>query len=592
MVELENEKSIRELLEEYEKTPEDIEYVEGWPKGFSMEFNLNIPIVLHHAYDYYPKAKIIARTYEDKIVEKTYADFFDNSIRLANAIKEIATGPHGFIGLLSDNIVEGAEAKAGIWLAGYTPEFMNIAFGPEILAHGARIFKEEVIIVSKLSISKLEAVADRLPAKHYIAIPDLPQEGTKLKQVYSYKELIKNYPSTLEEWPNPPEWSASFTTWSTGTTGLPKPCVHNHKDAWCQIIGHAMRGDLGIGPGDSLLHVIPLHHAGHWLIDLTGMLYGNTQVFPGPTPTPEWIVKLIEIGKVTFTAGVPRVWEEILNYVEAEERKGRKINISSLKRLHLAGMAPSIELQKRLEERGIQPIHGWGMSEGPDWGAWQATPKPYIDYTVEELRVLRRKQGLPTPGMCRARVVDEQGREVPKDGATVGELQEKGVYVVSKYYKRPDKTKESFTEDGWFRTGDLATVDPEGYIEIVDRTQDIIKSKSGLISSIRIENEAVAHPKIVAAACTFVPHPEEKERPILLVIPYLGEKVTEEEILKFLAPRFPNWYLPDKIIVVDKFPLTSVGKIDKATIRKMYKDYKLPEKPLRLREGIKRLSLE
>lgn len=578
----------------YEELEEELTTIErGYLEGYSMKWNLNAIKPIKHGVTYYPKSEFIARTYDNEIVRETYAEWFDHVVRISNALKDLGIPKHSFIQIYSDNILEANEAKVGVWFADCIPEFMNPAFELKYAAHGANLFKDQVVFVGKGRLRQVEAIADNLKTvKHFIVMPEIPKEGTTLKPAYSYKDLVEKSSPKLGEWPDPPEWSLGMINWTTGTTGIPKPCLHCHRDLWIQIVCKCFRSDMGIGLGDSILHVIGVYHGGHWLFDLAGMLYGNTQVLVGAAPDPEWMAKLIEMGKVTVSAGVPQVWERFLNYVDIEEKKGHKIDISSLKRVNLAGMAPSLELQRRLEERGVEPIHGWGMSEGPCWGTVMARPKPYHHLSAEEVRMLRKKQGIPTPAVLELKAIDEQGRDVPWDGQTVGELMEKGPIIISKYYKRPDENKVFFTEDGWFRTGDLCVIDPEGYVEIVDRSKDLIKSGGEWLSSIRIENEAAAHPKVAMAACTSAPHPDWTERPILLVVPVPGEEITEEEMLKFLAPKFKNWYLPDKVFVVDSIPATSVGKTDKAAIRRLYKDFKLPEEPLRKREDIRQLCLE
>lgn len=583
---------IEEKLKEYESLPEELSYLEGgWVEGYSMPENLNAIRCIKHGITYFPKSEFMARTYDNEIITETYAEWFSHVVSMGNALKELGIPRQSFIQVLSDNILEANEAKVAIWFAECIPEYANPAVDLQFIAHGANLFKDKAVFVSTGRLRQMEAIADQLKTvKCFIIMPEIPKGGTKLKPAYSYKDLVKNSSPKLERWPDPPDRSVAFVNWTTGTTGILKPCLHTHRDVFLHIMAESHRGSIGIGPGDSLLHVIGVFHGGHWSKDLTGIMWGCRQVLVGAAPDPEWMAKLIEMGKVTYSAGVPQVWERFLNYIEDEEKKGHKIDISSLNRINLAGMAPSLALQKRLEDRGIQPIHGWGMSEGPYFGAMQAVPKPYIHLSPDERRELRKKQGIPPAGLIEMKVVDENGKEVPWDNKSVGELHERGPVIIRRYYKRPDENKMFFTEDGWFKTGDLAVVDNEGYIEIMDRGKDLIKSGGEWISSIRIENEAGAYPKVAACACTSVPHPDWTERPILLVVPRSGEKITEEEIIKFLAPKFPIWQLPDKVFIVDEIPRTSVGKINKAAIREQYKDYKLPEKPVRTREDVKKLS--
>ena len=584
--------TIDEKLKEYEGLPEELSLIEGeWPEGYSMKVNLNAIRPIKYGMTYFPKSEFMARTYDNEIITETYAEWFDHVVRIGNALKELGIPRHSFIQVLSDNILEANEAKVAIWFADCIPEYANPAFDLKFIAHGTNLFKDQAVFVGVGRLQQVEAIADQLKTvKHFIIMPEIPKGGTKLKSAYSYKDLLKKSSPKIERWPDPPDNSLASVNWTTGTTGIPKPCLHNHRDVFLHIMGQSFRSNIGIGLGDSILHVIGVYHAGHWSKDLTGMMWGCRQVLVGAAPDAEWMAKLVEMGRVTYSAGVPQVWERFLNYVDDEEKRGHKIDISSLKRINLAGTAPSLALQKRLEERGIEPLHGWGMSEGPCWGAVMPLQKPYIYLSPDERRKLRKKQGIPLPGLIEMKVIDELGRDVPRDGESVGEICERGPMIISRYYKRPEETEKFFTKDGWFNTGDLGVVDHEGYVEIVDRSKDLIKSGGEWISSIRIENEAAAHPKVAQCACASIPHPDWTERPILLVVPKSGEEITEEEILKFLAPKFPNWYLPDKVFIVDDVPKTSVGKINKSAIRDQYKDYRLPEEPIRKKEDIKKLS--
>lgn len=580
-------------LKDYEALEEELPSIEGHPQGFSMRYGLNPISHIRHGVTYYPKAEFIARTYDNRVIRQTYAEWFERCVRISNALKDLGVEEHSFVQVYGDNTMEANEAKTAIWLADCIPEFMNPFFEYRFAAHGATLFKDQAVFVGAARLAQMEKAAPHMKSvKTFIVMPEIPEGGTSLKNAYSYSDLIGQSSSAFKGWPEPPEWGAGCVNWTTGTTGIPKPCLHCHRDIWIQSVYHCLRSDMGIGLGDSLLHVIGVYHAGHWMFDLSGMMYGNTQVLVGTGPDPDWLAKLIEVGGVTFSAGVPQVWERFLDYIDAEKKKGISHDISTLKRLNLAGTAPGMPLQKRLEERGIEPIHGWGMSEGPCWGAVQARPKPYYKLAADDVRKLRKRQGLPPPGLLEIKVLDSKGEEVPWNNSTPGELCQRGPIIISKYYKRPEENEKFFTGDGWFRTGDLAVVDPEGYVEIIDRSKDLIKSGGEWISSIMIENEAVAHPKVAIAACTWVPHPDWDERPVLLVVPSPGEQINEEEMLTFLAPRFRNWQLPDRVIVVEDVPRTSVGKINKAAIRQQYQNVRLPEEPVRKNPEIRRLCLD
>jgi len=350
--------------------------------------------------------------------------------------------------------------------------------------------------------------------------------------------------------------------------------VYSHRAIFLHSMALCLADTFGICERDVLMPVVPMFHANAWGMPFAGVMVGAKLVFPGPHLQPRDIAELIQNERVTVTAGVPTIWIGLYALLERE-----RYDLSSLRVMPVGGSAMPRALIEAFEKRfGIRIAHAWGMTEMTPLGT-VANLKSYMESWPDEERfAVRAKQGMPIVGV-EIRAVDGQGREVPCDGKTMGELQVRGPWVIRAYYNDP-RTAEAF-QDGWFRTGDVVTIDPEGYIQIVDRTKDLIKSGGEWISSVDLENALMAHPKVLEAAVIAVPHPKWQERPLAVVVPRpeFKEDLTKEELLEFLRPRFAKWWLPDDIVFVEAIPKTSVGKFDKKVLREQFKDCRLPETP-------------
>jgi fatty-acyl-CoA synthase len=310
-----------------------------------------------------------------------------------------------------------------------------------------------------------------------------------------------------------------------------------------------------------------------WGTPFAGTMLGTKFVFPGPHLTPRDLAELIQAEKVTLTAGVPTLWIGLLNLLDKE-----RYDLSSVRAMIVGGAAAPQSLIEAYEKKlGLQMIHAWGMTETTPLGTVSRLKSYQADLPEADRFALRAKQGVPVPGV-EIRAVDEQGQEIPWDSKAFGELQVRGPWIISSYYN-DDRTAEAFM-DGWFRTGDVVTIDPEGFVQIVDRTKDLVKTGGEWISSQELENAIMAYPKVLEAAVIAVPHPKWQERPLACVVPKPDQKdnLTKEEIYEHLRPRFPSLYLPDDIVFIESIPKTSVGKFDKKILRVQYKDYQLPER--------------
>jgi fatty-acyl-CoA synthase len=360
--------------------------------------------------------------------------------------------------------------------------------------------------------------------------------------------------------------------YTSGTTDRPKGVVYSHRSSYLHSVATGMAGGLGISYMDVLLPVVPMFHVNAWGLTHAAIGFGTKLIFPGRFLDPAHLVAQLRDESVTVTAGVPTIWAALLNYLDQ--------NPTPLPKLHTiicGGSAAPASLIAGFDRHGLRILHAWGMTETSPVGTISVI-KPTLNHLEgEELLALRAKQGLPVLGV-ELRIVDlGSGEECPADGETPGEIQMRGPWIASAYFHDPDDRDDRFTADGWFRTGDVATIDADGYVQIVDRTKDLVKSGGEWISSVTLEGELMAHPKVQEAAVVGFPHSRWAERPVGFVVarPEHKDSLTKEELLQFLRPRVATFWMPDEIVFIDEVPKTSVGKFDKKALRLRYADINL-----------------
>jgi len=377
-----------------------------------------------------------------------------------------------------------------------------------------------------------------------------------------YEQLLTSAPDTPYPWPRLDENSAAGMCYTSGTTGNPKGVVYSHRAFYLHSLSFTMTDAFALSERDVVLQMVPMFHANGWGKPFAAIMVGAKIVLPGEHPQPRDLAELIQSERVTVMGGVPTVWIGIDSVLQEE-----KFDMSSMRLAISAGSAIPRQLIERFEKQhGIELRQLWGMTETTPVGTISKLKCGFDGRPEDECFHTRAKQGLPVVGLD-LRVVDELDREVPWDAVTMGEVQVRGPWVISAYYTE-ERSAAAFT-DGWFRTGDVATVDPEGYVQLVDRAKDVIKSGGEWISSVDLENVIMGHPKVLEAAVVAVEHPKWVERPLALVVPkpQFQDRVTKDEILAFLEPRFAKWWLPDDVLFVDSIPKTSVGKFDKKVMR-------------------------
>jgi fatty-acyl-CoA synthase len=404
--------------------------------------------------------------------------------------------------------------------------------------------------------------------KHFVVIDDgAPAELPDGHNFLDYEELIAAAEPAVFAVED--ENRAASMCYTSGTTGNPKGVVYSHRSTFLHTMGAMTADSLGACETDVILPVVPMFHANAWGLAHAAVATGASLVMPGPQMTPDAIAGMIESEKVTIAAGVPTIWMGVLPSL-----KGR--DTSALRAIPCGGSAVPKALSESYKEQvGLPILQAWGMTETSPLASIAKVPSAFADRPDDELADLRAAQGLPVFGV-ELRIADQvTGEDLPWDGTTSGELQAAGPWVTASYYN-DERSPQSFTDDGWLKTGDVAVITPEGFVRIVDRTKDVVKSGGEWISSVELENEIMAHPQVAEAAVIGVSHPKWSERPLACVVVAEGAELTKEDILGFLDGRVASWWLPDDVVFIEEVPKTSVGKFSKKDLRDRFADHVLP----------------
>jgi len=416
----------------------------------------------------------------------------------------------------------------------------------------------------------IEAVADELHGlKGVVVLTDKAHmPAAKIKNLLCYEELIDTH-SDQFAWPQFDENTASSLCYTSGTTGNPKGALYAHRSTILHAYAAALPDVLNLAEREVVLPVVPMFHVNAWGIPYSATLTGAKLVFPGPKLDGASLHELLVGEEVTFAAGVPTVWLGLLNYWRENNTK-----VPSLERTVIGGSAiPESMLAAIQDEFGIEVRHAWGMTEMSPLGTVSRVKPRLRSASTSEQHRIQIKQGRPVYGV-QLKIVDDQGKELPHDGKAFGELLVRGPWITSGYFKL--KTSEAHDHDGWFATGDVCTIDADGYMEITDRSKDVIKSGGEWISSIDLENQAMGHPDVRQAAVIGVPHPKWDERPLLIVVPAPNKTPSLASINEYLSDKVAKWWLPDDMVVVDELPLGATGKVLKTKLREQFGDHKLP----------------
>ncbi len=536
-------------------------------QGLMMKTPLTIAPMLERSARLFPSKEIVTRTDSGAMHRYAYRDFYARVHRLAHALKRMGLKRGDRVGTLCWNSHRHLELYFAVTGCGFVLHTLNLRLAPDQLAYIINHADDRVIFVDASLVSLLDQIKPELKNVRQIVVLDDSSE---------YEDMLAASPEKPFAWPELDEDEACATCYTSGTTGHPKGVLYSHRSMVLHTMMLAMADAFALSERDTVLQLVPMFHANGWGIPYAAVMVGAKIVLSGRHLQSADIAHMIESERVTFTAGVPTLWMQLYSFLEHE-----KHDISTLRTIVCAGSALPRQFVESYEKKyGLRFMLAWGMTETTPIATVVALKSHLESIEGPERYDRLARHGLPVAGID-VRIIDEAGNELPWDGSTMGELQVRGPWVTCAYYNDPRGEavgqRESFM-DGWFRTGDVATIDSEGYIQIMDRTKDLVKSGGEWISSVDLENAIMAHPKVMEAAVIAVPHPKWQERPIACIAPspqYRGQ-LTKQEILDFLKDRVAKWWLPDDVIFIDAVPKTSVGKFNKRALREQFKDYSLP----------------
>jgi len=540
--------------------------------GLMMDTQLLVSMILRHAERHHPNREIVSVTADNPLHRYTYADCCRRTRQLANALDKLGLQEGDRVGTLAWNDYRHLELYYAIGGAGYVCHTINPRLFPEQVVFIINHAEDKWIFTDPMFVPLLEKIAGHTPAvEGYVVMTnDENMPETTLKNAVSYESLI-GAESDEYEWPELDERAAVALCYTSGTTGDPKGVLYSHRSTILHAYAGVAPDVINLSNRDCVLPVVPLFHVNAWGLPYSALMVGAKIVFPGPKMGDgETLYGLIESEDVTLALGVPTVWLALLQYAA---KAGKRLN--KLQRTIIGGAAvPESMIREFQDDHDVVVHQGWGMTETSPLGTLNSPKAGMESLTNDESIAIAIKAGRGLFG-CELRIVDDDKNELPWDGVAYGALQVRGPWICSDYFKL-EGAGDSHTEDGWFDTGDVATIDPDGYMAITDRTKDVIKSGGEWISSIEIENTAIGHPAVAEAAVIGVAHPKWTERPLLIVIRAEGQDPSKEEILAWFDGKIAKWWLPDDVVFVDELPHTATGKIKKVELRKQFADYQLP----------------
>jgi len=540
--------------------------------GLMMDTQLLVSMILRHAERHHPHREIVSVTADNPLHRYTYADCCRRTRQLANALDKLGLQEGDRVATLAWNDYRHLELYYGVGGAGYVCHTVNPRLFPEQIIFIINHAEDKWIFTDPMFVPLLEKIAGHTPGvEGYVVMTnDENMPETTLKDAVSYESLI-GAESDEYVWPELDERAAVALCYTSGTTGDPKGVLYSHRSTILHAYAGVAPDVINLSNRDCVLPVVPLFHVNAWGVPYSALMVGAKLVFPGPKMGDgETLYGLLESEEVTLALGVPTVWLALLQYTA---QAGKRLN--KLQRTIIGGAAVPESMIREFQDVHDVSVHqGWGMTEMSPLGTLNSPKAGMESLTDDESVAIATKAGRGIFG-CELRIVDDDSNELPWDGVAYGALQVRGPWVCSDYFKL-EGTDGSQMEDGWFDTGDVATIDPNGYLAITDRTKDVIKSGGEWISSIEIENTAIGHPAVAEAAVIGVAHPKWTERPLLIVIRAEGQDPSKEEILAWFDGKIAKWWLPDDVVFVDELPHTATGKIKKVELRKQFADYKLP----------------
>ncbi|RZJ24667.1 MAG: fatty-acid--CoA ligase [Haliea sp.] len=538
--------------------------------GLMQNQPLLISSLIDFAERHHGDAEIVSRRVEGDIHRSTWAGVARRSRQVARALDGMDLQFSDRVATLAWNGYRHLELYFGVSGSGRVLHTINPRLHPDQIAWIAGHAEDQVLCFDATFLPLVQAVHAKCPSiRHYVMLCEsgkLPAD-TGIPNLVAYEDWIGGQPATYD-WPSFDENSASSMCYTSGTTGNPKAALYSHRSTILHAYAAALPDVMSLSARDAILPVVPMFHVNAWGIPYSAALVGAKLVFPGPALDGKSVYELIEAEKVSYAAGVPTVWQMLLGHM-----KPNNLRFSTLKRTVIGGSAcPPAMITAFNDDYGVEVLHAWGMTEMSPLGTLCTLKNKHLGMPSEEKMKIRLKQGRAIYGVD-MKIIGEDGTEQAWDGKAYGDLYVKGPWIVREYFKGEGGDP---LVDGWFPTGDVATIDPDGYMQITDRSKDVIKSGGEWISSIDVENIAVAHPGVAMAACIGMKHPKWDERPILAVVRKPGAEVSREELLAFYEGKTAKWQIPDDVVFVEAIPLGATGKMLKTRLREMLKDYRLP----------------
>ena len=536
----------------------------------TMHYELLAHRILERAAIQFPKKQIITRTGEGTH-RYTYADMFERTARLGNALRELGIGAGDRVGTFAWNTYRHLEAYFAPPTIGAVVHTINIRLAPDDMAYIINHAGDRALLIDPDLVPLIAAISHRLETvRHFVILgapADIP-EG--LPGAISYETLLaaaspEYNPAVVDE------YSTMGLCYTSATTGLPKGVAYSHRAVYLHSLTSATVDVLSLSERDRVMAIVPMFHANCWGLPYSSTLVGADQIFPGVRPGPQEICQLVESEGVTFSAGVPTIWIGVLDYLQ---RSGIEYDMSSLRQIISGGSAlPLSVLQAYRDRLGVEMVHAYGMTEAAPLISVNRR-RSWLDSMSDTERLdLCALQGVIAPGI-EMKLVDDDGEEAEWDGEQRGELWFRGPWVADEYVD-DERSADTFV-NGWYHSGDIASIDPNGYIQIVDRVKDMVKSGGEWISSVDLESAIMAHPDVLEAAVVAIPHPQWQERPLACVVSRADPdtRLTRDAILDFIQPKFARWWLPDDVVFIDEIPKTSVGKFDKKILRQRFEAHR------------------
>ncbi|MEE2061988.1 3-(methylthio)propionyl-CoA ligase [Rhodococcus artemisiae] len=533
--------------------------------GLMMHRPLLVSSLLTHAARHHGRQEIVSRRAEGDLHRYTFGDLAVRSRKLAQALESLGVQPGTRVATLAWNGYRHLELYYAVSGSGAVLHTLNPRLHPDQLEWIVADAEDTALFFDLTFLPVIEELAPRLTGvRHFVLMSDRDHLPVGSGALLAYEDLLEAQNGNYE-WPELDENTASSLCYTSGTTGNPKGVLYSHRSTVLHSFAVALPDSIGLSARDSVLPIVPMFHVNAWGLPYAACMVGAKVVFPGPDLDGGALYRLQETEQVTVSASVPTVWQGQLEYAERQQ-----LRFTTLQRAVIGGAAcPPAMLRDLQETHGVTVVHGWGMTETSPFGTASVLKSTHLQARPEERYAVQGKQGRCVFGMD-LKIIDDSGRELPWDGVSAGHVMAQGLWVMSQYFGRTDQDP---LVDGWFPTGDIATIDADGFMQITDRSKDVIKSGGEWISSIDIENIAIGHPDIVTAACIGVRHPKWDERPLLVAVRKSGAAISAEELLTHFTDKVAKWWIPDGVVFADSIPTGATGKILKSPLREQFQDY-------------------